>query len=153
MSHATDARTALAANATIMAQLTGGAYTYSGTPASNGTGRLGINRDSTPNAYGSDTLLKPCALCKQRGEIPDGQVVDQALQVQSYRAVVEVWLYSDGGAAAPETAATLIIALFHERTVGSARFRLINKIEDFRDPEMERANVIRLDFEIAKVRR
>lgn len=157
MSHASDARTALAANAPIMALLTGKAYTYSGVAAAsggNGTGRLGINRDSTPDAYDAITLLlKPCALCKQRGEVPDGQINDPVDQAQSYRAVVEVWLYSDGAAAAPEAAAALIITLFHERYVGGSRFSLINKIDDFRDLEMDRANVIRLDFEVVKVRR
>lgn len=153
MTYAADARTAIAANATIMAQLTGGVYTYSGAPPT-GAGRLGINRDSTPNAYDSTTrLLKPCALCKQRSTVPDGQVVDPVAQAQSTRTVVEVWLYSDGASAAPETAASLIVTLLHERYAGGSRFVLMNRIDDFRDPEMERANVIRLDFEVAKVRR
>ena len=96
MSHAEDAATTLREDETLTALVAAeNIYTYEE------TGRQGIGQTSTPNAF-TDTKpyrLKPSMVIRQRSGVPDGDINDAEEQHQSYRAVVEVWLYSDAGAA------------------------------------------------------
>lgn len=88
MTHEDEIATRLAADTTLMATLTGGVF-KSGT-----VGREGITRETAPTAFSGGYLL-PCALVKQRGNVPDGIVQDFTDQATSAVQVVEVWLYED----------------------------------------------------------
>jgi hypothetical protein len=78
----------LLADASLMAILTGGVYPY---------GELspeGITRELTPAAFDAASgFLLPCAIVKQRGEIPTFEAGDRAGQVTSANVTVEIWLY------------------------------------------------------------
>lgn len=98
--------TRMAADSTLMALLTGGVF-ESGT-----VGRLGITRESAPGAFDANGWLRPCALVRQRGNIPDGVMRDGMAQVTSTAQVVEIWLYEDAGYTAIDAAVTRLHALF-----------------------------------------
>src|SRR5690348_14819186 len=135
MSHASDAAAVLDADtgaggaATL---LTGGIYTF------DETGRLGINRDSTPNAFDTTSgLLKPCAIVKDRGRFPDGGVADDVTQRVSYRQLVEVWLYDDGDASKTvlDSARARIFTKLAGQYIGGALFRWADDPLDDRAPD------------------
>lgn len=105
MSRETDFKTVMQADATLMSVLTGGVYTV------DTIGRDGISRDTAPAAFDSDGYLKPCALVKQRGQVPDNQVVDKS--IASASQVVEIWLYQDSGYTAIDSAVSRIFLLFN----------------------------------------
>lgn len=146
MTIAASVKAILAADATLIAALTGGMYTYQDTK------RLGINKTTLPAAYDANGVIKPLALVRQRSRVPTSAIKDEAQQVTSEAAIIEVWLYSDGNASPPESAADRIYVLLHDKHVSAGSVRWVNTIEDFRDPELAFANVIRLDFEYQGIR-
>lgn len=91
MSRESDIKSILIGDATLMAILTGGVFT------SADVGRDGITRDSAPGAFDTSGYLKPCALVKERGSVPDNQVVDTIQGHASAGQVVEIWNYEDEG--------------------------------------------------------
>ena len=97
----------LEADATLLATATGGVWDY------DETGRMGLSRTATPAAFDSDLRIKPCVLLKTRERVPDGALVDDAVQLISYRQILEVWLYEDMGYAHMDTMADRIYALLH----------------------------------------
>jgi hypothetical protein len=135
MSHASDAVAVLDADSGgsgVATLLTGGIYTF------DETGRLGINRNNTPSAFDATTgLLKPCALVKDRGQVPDGGVADDGTQQVSYRQIVEVWLYDDGDATrtALDSAKARIFTLLAGKYIGGALFRWADNPLDDRAPD------------------
>ena len=141
MSHPADIKTVLAADGALTALLTGGVYTRAE------LGRMGLSRQSASDAYDSDLKLKPCAVIRQRSAVPDGAIVDEALQVASYRPVVEIYLYSDGSSTPPESAANRIYTLVQNQSIGNFRWQWSNQLEDWHDPALDNANMIRIDFE------
>lgn len=150
MTIAASVEAVLAADATLTAALTGGIYTYQEIKM------LGLTRDNTAIAstlFDSTTKkMKPCAVVKQRSRVPTGDIKDQALQLTSEAAVIEVWLYTTANDAPPEIAADRVYALLHERQVVTGTLQWVNTIEDYRDEAMEHANVIRLDFVYSGIR-
>jgi hypothetical protein len=86
VSREADIAALLLADAPLLAVLTGGIYVY---------GELspeGITRDQTPAAFDAATgFLLPCALVKQRGEIPTFELGTGS--VRSANQVVEIYLY------------------------------------------------------------
>lgn len=70
--------------------LTGGLY------KAGDLGETGITRVSAPAAFDSDGYLKPCALIRQRSEVPTGELSDYDYKLMSERKVVEIYLYQDG---------------------------------------------------------
>jgi hypothetical protein len=97
----------LDADATLMALLTGGLYTF------DETGHLGIGTTSTPAAFDGARLM-PCGVVKARAEIATGEIKDQANKVTSTNQVVEIWLYEPDSTETIEEAAERVYNLLHE---------------------------------------
>jgi hypothetical protein len=108
------AKTLLEADATLLAAATGGVYDY------DETGRLGINRTTTPGAFSSAGIIKPCVLLKLRSSTPDYDLADDANQYVSLREMLEVWLYQDAAFAAIETMRNRVYVLLHAKQFGGA---------------------------------
>lgn len=131
--------------------LTGGVYTYGE------TGRLGINRDSTPTAFdGTTGLLKPCCVVKQRGQNLDNGITDDGAQHISYRQVVELWFYADGdnGFSTITSARDRAFTVLHGKMIGTGKAITRwagNPIEDARDSELDYAAMLRADYDVRAV--
>lgn len=127
--------------------LTGGVYAFVD------TGRLGINRKGTPDAFDADGLLKPCAVVKARGAVPDGGADDDGAQVASYRQVVEIWLYADGDDALTtiEAAQKRAFTVLHGKMIGSDKVIAHwagNYFGGERDASLDFALVLRCDYAV-----
>ncbi len=128
--------------------LTGGIYTF------DETGRLGVNRDSTPSAFdGASGLLKPCCVVKDRAQIPDGGVNDDGTQATSYAQIVELWFYNDGdaGYTVIEQAVDRVYTLFHGKKVSFAQVHWAGNVNDQRDRDLDYAALSRSDFEVRAI--
>jgi len=128
MSRESDVATRLN-DVTLLATLTGGIFQYSA------VGLEGITRE-TAAAFDGSGWLKPCALVKQRGLIPDGILQDEMVQKISTRQVVEVWFYADSGAgyAGLDTAmARVFVLLYGYQFTGAFPAQLVNVIDRQRD--------------------
>lgn len=99
------------ADATLAAILTGGVYQFGL------AGLEGITRDATPAAFSGGYLL-PCALVRQRGEIPDNIVSDEEAQLDSTVQIVEVYFYESRGYVAIDLAAARTYVLFKGYSFG-----------------------------------
>lgn len=125
---------------------TGGIYTY------DETGRLGIGRKSTADAFNSTTgLLKPCCVVKLRDQVVDGGIVDPS--DVSYRQVAELWFYDDGGTttATIRSAVARAFAVLNEQTVGSSNQVLLwagTFLVGQRDEALDHAHVQRSDYAV-----
>lgn len=113
MSRESEVATRLAADATLLATLTGGVHQYSA------VGLNGITRETVPAAFSAGGFLLPVGLVKQRGLVPDGQLQDEIAQKISARQVVEVWFYADSGAgwSAIDTAMARVFTLLYGYTL------------------------------------
>jgi hypothetical protein len=133
----------LSGDVTLMATLTGGVY-VSGT-----VGIDGITRDATPAAFSGGYLL-PCALVKQRGNIPDGQVSDETAQIDSAIQIVEVWYYQDSGYTAIDTAMERARVLLRGYSLtNSFPLTLANVIDRQRDDgALHGASLSRQDWQV-----
>lgn len=147
MSRESDFYTRMIANAPLMAILTGGVYT------SHSIGRDGITRDSAPGAFDVNGYLKPSALVKQRGIVPDGQVMDTVAQIATARQVVEIWLYEDTGYTNIDAAREAIWRLFFGRKFSdSFAPELINVLDREIEPgQLSGASMTRLDWLVIDV--
>lgn len=123
--------------------LTGGIYTYTE------TGGFGISPTSTPSAFNAKGILLPCAVVKDRDQVPDNGPKDDCTQVKSYRQVVEIWLYDDraAGFAAITTVRSRVFVLLDGKRVSSCLFRWINNVLSKRDPVLKNAVFERADYE------
>ena len=133
-------RDLLAADTTLAALLVGGIYSYEQ------TGRNGISRVTTPAAY-TDFLL-PCAVVKA-GDVKSAAAIRDA--VSGARQAISVYLYDDGdnGYGAILTARDRIVALLDRLWIDGAGYvRRIGGAEDERDPKLNNAAVVRIDFEV-----
>lgn len=148
MSHETDIKTKLSNDGTFSGYMTGGIYTFTE------TGRSGISRTGTPAAYDAAGLIKPCVIVKSRNRTPTGDIRDEGTGLASYRAVVELWFYSDGYAnvSALETARDRAITLLHDTQTTGAKVQWIGDVINDRDPSLENANVLRTDFLVNAIR-
>lgn len=150
MSRENDFYARMIADATLVATLTGGIYKRES------VGVEGITRETTPAAF--STYLRPCALVKQRANIPDGAVPDEGAQYASAQQVVEVWLYDDSGAGytAIDAAKRRLYALFesHRFTGASAcaPIRWAGGLDRERDPgPLKGACMARMDFRVVAI--
>jgi hypothetical protein len=130
-----DIAAAIAANAGIMAVLTGGVH------------KDIISRQTTPSAFDATTLeLKPCAVVRMETEVPDGPFV------HSVRTPVAIYFYQRTGYDAIEAAMQLVYALLQRSKVGAATFevRFADQVNDQWDDTlnasmaMQRYNVTRM---------
>lgn len=133
----------LAGDATLLATLTGGVYSYNAD-----TRRLGITRQMSPSPF-LDGFLRPCALVKARDLIPSGGLLDSDQQFASVRQVVEVWFYNDGdaGYTALQTARDRVYALLQQASLaGGGLVTWTNDLDNVRDPELDHAAALRSDY-------
>ncbi|NDJ63284.1 MAG: hypothetical protein GYB67_19345, partial [Chloroflexi bacterium] len=124
-------KTLLADDPTLIAALPGGLHTFAD------IGRTGISRLTIPAAYDTAGYLRPFAVIKCRDEQPWGNLADSAAQVSGARAIVEIYLYSDGDDdfTALEVARERIYALLQHTFVGDRWLRWIGHSDHLRDPK------------------
>ena len=141
-------REVLAEDDVLAALLVGGIYHYEQ------TGRSGISRLTTPNAYDAAGFLQPCAVLKA-GETREARPIRDTQP--GIRQLVEVYLYDDGdsGYGALLTARDLIVALLDRRWIdgaglgaSGAHMRWVGGADDLRDPKLNNAALVRLDFAV-----
>ncbi len=144
MSFEAEVAVILAADATLLALLTGGIY------VSATAGPLGITRDTVPAAFDANGYLKPAALVKQRNKVTTGDVLDFDAKIESARQVVEVWLYQDSGYETLDTAAARVRTLLMGRQLtDSFELRLAQWIDRQRDEgALNGASLERLDWQV-----
>ena len=104
----------LQADTALTAILTGGIY------ANSELGREGITQDSCPDCFDSNGYLLPCAIVKQRGDIPDTRIADEAGRIIAQSLMVEVWLYEDVGYTAIDAAKARLFSILHGHKFNSA---------------------------------
>jgi hypothetical protein len=138
----------LEGDGTLTAILTGGVYTRAE------VGRDGITRESAPAAFDADGFLKPAALVRQRGLVPDGVVRDQIERVASAAQVVEIWLYEDRGYASIDGALEELFGLLEGYQFESGfPAEWINTIDREQDEgALAGASLARMDFLINVVK-
>jgi len=150
VSIASSVASAISGNGAIAALLTGGSYEYGA------TGRSGLSRNSVPAAFDSGGVMKPCAIVRNRSGNPFGGVYDRPSKTQSLRDVVEVYVYADGDelySTAVEPAADAIELLLNgEYVSGAGWLKLVNRLKDERDPELNNAIFNRIDFQVIHLR-
>ncbi len=133
-------RDVLADDATLAALLVGGIYSFEQ------TGRNGISRVTTPAAY-SDFLL-PCAVVKVGDLKAEAAIRDS---VAGTRQIVAVYLYDDGdnGYGTILTARDWIVGLLDRMWIdGAGLTRRVGGADELRDPKLNNAALVRLDFEV-----
>jgi hypothetical protein len=148
MSARGEIKTILEADGALLATATGGIWDW------DETGRLGISRETTPDAYTSAGVIQPCLLVKSRGRLPDGQAHDTSLQTASTREIVEIWFYQDEGYDSIDTMKARVFALLQDRQVpGTFRCRWAgNPVQEQRDPAMGNISVEREDYQVTALR-
>ena len=105
MSREADFKTRMAADATLVAVLTGGIYT------SAEAGPEGITRDTIPAAF-SGGYLKPCALVVEGSLIPDGGAHDEEAIIVSVAQRVQIFIYERSGYTNIDAALVRLFPLF-----------------------------------------
>ena len=149
MSITTDVKTLLTGDGTFTGIVTGGTYTFSE------IGRAGLTNDNVPAAFDATTgLLKPTCVVKPRVTVPTVDIHDEALQLSSFRATEELWFYDDGDADSSviESAASRAYVLLHDQKVSNCRVMWIYTTESEREPVLQNAIFLRLDFEFVGIR-
>jgi len=125
-------KTILEADSTLTTAATGGIWTF------DQTGRMGLNRTSTPGAFDSDGIIKPCVLLKRRSSMPDGAIADESAQRASYVTMLEAWFYADADFTAIETMRDRVYTLLHEkRLTGPFYIRWAGDLRDQRDDDLD----------------
>jgi hypothetical protein len=132
----------LADDAVLMALLLGGIYSVEQ------TGRSGISRSSTPDAYDAAGFLQACAVLKA-GETRQASPIRDS--ENGAAQALEIYLYDDGdsGYGAILTARDRILALLDRQWIDEAGYiRWLGGAEDLRDPKLNNAALARVDFEL-----
>jgi hypothetical protein len=133
------------ADATLLATLTGGVFTYAS------LGREGLTRESLAAAFDATTkLLKPCAVVKQRTNTPDGAAVDMTDPMASAVQIVEIWLYQDTGYTSIDAATTRLFDLFFGyQFADSWELALIGGLDRQNDTgQLSGASMARMDWQV-----
>lgn len=142
-------KTVLAADATLLAILTGGVHSWVD------TGRNGLSPETVEDAYDEGFLL-PCAIIRERTTVPWGGGHDVAAQTETMRGMVEVYLYEEGNGdgSALNSAYARIIRLLNQRFVaGAGRLKRTNRLLGLRDPDVSNALMQRADFQVVFIER
>lgn len=132
----------LADDAVLMALLVGGLYRYEQ------TGRGGISRTSTPDAYDAAGFLQPCAVLKAGAARQANAIRDD---VGGAAQALEIDLYDDGdsGYGAILTARDRIVSLLDKHWLpGAGYIRWAGGSDDQRDPKLNNAALVRVNFEL-----
>ena len=143
MSYDATLKTLFQADGTLTGLLVGGIYTWED------TGRLGFSRQSIPNAYDANGLLRPCLIIKTRDDIAQYEIPDADFQFVDTKAVAELWFYDDGN----NTYTTIKAAqdrcylLLQDRRINGAFYvQIIGHLLDKRDTGNDRAIYVRSDY-------
>ena len=140
MSGLSAAKTILEADGTLLTTATGGVYDF------NETGRLGINRTTTPGAFDSNEILKPCVLLRVRSARADGGLADDATKYTSIREALEIYFYEDDGYSNIETMRDRVYTLLHAvQLSGTFICYWQNDVRGARDDELD-ASVERSEY-------
>ncbi len=102
MTLASDIKTALETDLSLMSLLTGGIH----------VGIEEINRQSAPGAFDGNNEIQPCALIKVPLEVPAGPYVS------SVRTTVTIYFYQRQGYAVIDQAMSLVFADLNEKQIG-----------------------------------
>jgi hypothetical protein len=131
----------------LMATLTGGVFTKAA------VGREGITRNSASGAFDANGYLKPCALVKQRGLVPDGGIRDGLAQDISAAQMVEIYVYEDNGYTNIDAALVRIRDLFiGYHFTSSFEVEWVNLIDRERDEgALQGASMARIDFRVRSI--
>ena len=142
MSTVSAAKAILEADATLVALATGGVYDYAE------AGPDGISRTTTPDAFDSNGIIKPCILLKSRGGVPDGALTDEGTQYLSVREALEVWFYEDTGYANIEAMRDRVYTLLHATQLTNT-FKVLwsGDVRNQRDTSLD-ANMERSEFTV-----
>ena len=150
MSREADFKTYLDTDIVLGLTLVGGIY------VAESLGVEGISRETTPAAFSSGFLL-PCALIRQRGEIPTRDVIEHDEFLFSTSQVVEIWLYQDRVYSGIDLARFRIMVLlnghqFTDANSGSFEPELVNVIDRQRDSgALKGASLIRMDWQVQSI--
>jgi len=148
MSIESSLRTYLLTDATLVASVGARVYAY---PALK---RGGLTRANYPEAYGTTGLLLACLVIKARASVPDRALRDSGAQVKGMHQIVQCQSIIDGDAGyiTITTIRDRVRILLDEKRVASAGIgRLVNRIENERDTELNDACFHRDDFEYVYV--
>lgn|GEM_PF-4227285 len=132
----------LADDAVLMALLVGGLYTYEQ------TGRSGISRSSTPDAYDAAGFLQACAVLKAGAARQTEAIRDET---GGATQALEIYLYDDGdsGYGTILTARDRMVALLDRQWIdGAGSLRWAGGVEHLRDPKLNNAVLVRVDFDL-----
>jgi len=134
--------TILQADSSLTAILSGGIF------VSGDLGPAGITRDSCPDCFDADGYLLPCAIVKQRGDIPTFEAGDVAGKVTSANQVIELWLYQDTTYTAIDAAKPNIYRLLQGAVLpDSFEIYLSNTLSRQRDTgALQDASMERVDY-------
>lgn len=150
MSAQSDAvKTLLAADATLVAILTGGIHEFTQ------VGKNVLTQDALPaSAYDSNGIMKPLALVHARSENNWGPGYDHANRYKSVRDVIEIYLCRDGDTTAVNLngAMSRVLFLTDGQFVGGGWAEVINRLDDDREPILNNALYIRIDLAIVRGR-
>jgi hypothetical protein len=145
MTTTTTIKNLLAADATLMAALTGGVYTVEE------LGRGGVSRGTLPAAY--DPYLKPLAVVRCEG-IREMRPAFDGVNVV-VREAVSITFYADGDAGFEtlHAARARVFTLLHGVSLsGAGRAWWTRGEDDLRDPKFNNAAILRAEYEIEGVR-
>lgn len=145
MSLETDILSVLSADSALSALLSGGFYAYEATD------RNGISRATTPSAYVSG-FLRPLTMVRDVGETLFSTVRDVQSGARSVRRMIYVFLYDNIVFTTIDSAATMVIALLNGKLVGSHGRCEYLRLFRQRDPLLNNAAMIRIDFVLTSVR-
>jgi len=140
MSFTLGIETLLEASGTLVTAATGGIHRLED------LGKLGLNRTLHPGSF-TNGIIKPTIVIRQRSNTPTYDIVDEANQLVSSRAVVELWFYQSSGYTTIGTMRNLVYPLLHDKRVGTGRCMWIWEVLLERDSNLD-ASVERADFEI-----
>jgi hypothetical protein len=123
---------------------TGGIYTFEDTK------RLGLSHIDTPNAWDSNGILLPTIILKDRDQVRDNGILEDAGQVISFREVLETWYYEEGeaGYASIELMRNRAFKLLHGIKVSSCLVRWVSNTLRRRDSALAYASMEKSDYEI-----
>jgi hypothetical protein len=142
MSVVSEAKAVLEADVTLVALATGGIYDYAE------TGPNGISRTTTPAAFDSNEIIKPCILLKSRGSTPDLALTDEGAQYLSTREALECWFYDDTGYSNIEAMRDRVYTLLHAvQLAGTFKALWAGDVRNQRDTSLD-ANVERSEYTV-----
>lgn len=133
-----DIKSALTANAGLVAAFTGGIVTW------DQIGGLGINVNSYPAAFDSNLQLKPTIVIRERAIIPTAEITDEAAQQVSVSQSVDITYLQDRrlGWAVLETGQATVYSLLQFKLIGQRHVRLRSHTRMERDRGYDNACVL-----------